>query len=223
MPRVAATVVVVLAALVALVMVLRPKDGAGSSGNGTEPVGGSGFTVVRNQPLHRVLLEAEAADEIALPAVVASAVEGPAGGASKQKCCYIGPEKWNDRWKKGQVEGEFRKGHEEARNPGFVRLVFEVPATADYVLWLRAYWVDDCGNSVDISIDGSRPGGLTGSTYGKWLWQPLRSIENDAVRLHLEQGKKHTLVICNREDDLYFDQILLLDASQPTDPVVIQE
>ncbi len=215
---------VVIVVLVAGVgWLLLQKVSGSPSGKEPQNTGEPGFTFVAADPGPRILLEAEAAKVIAPPAVVRSGDSGPAATASNGKCVYIGPEKWNEKYRNGQVEGTYDKGHEEARHPGFARYTFEVAEGASYALWVRVFWVDDCGNSIDISVNGSRPGALTGSTYGRWLWQSFRDVENERVTLALEAGKTYTLTILNREDDVYFDQILFVPADSPVDPVGIQE
>lgn len=175
---------------------------------------GNGFTIVKGGGEHQVILQAEDAKEVEAPAVVRSG-DGPVlNGASGGKCVYIGPEKWNEKWKNKQVEGVYKKGHEEAEHPGYACYRFSVPATGDYVLWLRAFWVDKCANSVAISINGSSPALLPDSNYGRWVWTPFKNIEGELIKIRLEKGKTQSLTICNREDDVYFDQILLRDASE---------
>ncbi len=219
-----AMILLLIAAIV--IYLVRPNNSVNHAPPPGHASGSSGFVISNQTGGMRVLIEAEDYREIAFPAVLAAGEPFPAtilSGASNGKSCYIGPEKWNDKWKKGQVKGEFRKGHEEARNPGFARYEFTVPEAGDYVLWVRAFWVDDCGNSIAVSIDGCKPVPLTGSTYGRWLWFKLRDIENEPLRIRLDKAKKHVITICNREDDLYFDQILLLGADLPVDPMGVEK
>jgi len=181
---------------------------------------GTSLTIVAPTTGPKVLLEAENFVEIAPPFSVPERT--PAGASGK--CLYVGPEKWNDNYQKGEIKVETRKGHEAAQYPGYARYEFEVPSTGDYTLWVRAFWVDDCGDSIEVSINGAAPKRLGGSTHGMWTWNRLSLSEGGPVLLRLEAGKTHTLVICNREDDLYLDQILLRGADRHwPDPVGIEK
>lgn len=172
----------------------------------------------------RIVLEAEAAEDIALPVQRMEGGGDIVAGASSGKCCWIGPDKWNESWKPGQVEGEWRLGREGAPYPGFARYTYSVPSTAEYTVWVRVYWVDDCGNSLYIGFGDS--GDLLpveSPNCGQWVWVQLRDAEMKPARVRLEQGE-HSLVICNREDNVYFDQILIRRADRTwPDPTGIEQ
>ncbi len=184
------------------------------------PAPQGGFTIVKGGAGgNRLLLAATQPKELEPPVAVRSGGEDVLAGAAGGSACYIGPEKVNGKPETAQ----YKKGHPLAVNPGFAAYEFSVPADDDYALWLRAYWVNDCGNSVSVSLDGSAPRTLSGSTYGRWGWNLFRTGDGEPARIHLTKGQTHRLTICNREDDLYFDQILLLgtDRTWP-DPTGIE-
>lgn len=85
-----------------------------------------------------------------------------------------------------------------------------VPKNGEYTLWIRAWWLDSCGNSIAISIDGG-PKRIIGNdrTYKRWHWVKCRA------KLKLEKGKR-TLTLANREDGVKIDQLLFT-----TDPEAI--
>lgn len=134
--------------------------------------------------------------------------------ASGGAALYVGPEKFNDNWKgklkTGEVEREPAQfGHADADAPGFARYTFRVPEDAAYEIWLRAFWVDDCGNSVDLALNDGPLMNITDSNVGRWTWRRLDTAERTARLFPLEAGRDHTLTLCNREDDCYLDQILI--------------
>lgn len=96
---------------------------------------------------------------------------------------------------------------------------FEVPEDGTYILWIRAYWSDECGNSVGIAIDDARPFSFgQDSTYKAWHWvkSPPR-----IKQLELSKGK-HRLEIINREDGVRLDQVLLVNTRRYV-PVDIED
>lgn len=182
----------------------------------------SGFTIKNTTPGDSaIILEGESAQRFTTPFSPSAQEGGTPAGASNEKSCYVGPEKWNEKWKSGQVKEECVKGHPSASTPGFARYEFDVKNEGNYEVWLRAYWVDDCGNSVTVIFGDpesdeyqSRPlSVIGGTTYGSWTWNRLNNSELDAQKVRLKTGK-NTLTICNREDDLYIDQILIRSADK---------
>lgn len=148
-------------------------------------------------------------------------------GARDGAALYIGPEKFNDTWKEKLDAGQVTRdpaqfGHPDATYPGFARYTFEVPETRDYELWIRAFWVDDCGNSVDLSVDDGPLWSMNDSNVGRWTWRRLETPERTPRRFRLDAGRSHTVVLCNREDDCYLEQLMLRDADagapDPVDP-----
>ena len=94
---------------------------------------------------------------------------------------------------------------------GHAEFEFNVDKSDTYVLYIRAWWPDGCGNSVLVSIDGKKAKPIEDSTNKIWHWVKLR-----LKKYKLDKGK-HTVVVTNREDGARFDQIVLTTeaASQP--------
>ncbi|MBI3831961.1 MAG: hypothetical protein HY291_20735 [Planctomycetes bacterium] len=71
-----------------------------------------------------------------------------------------------------------------------------------YRLWVRAWWIDGCSNSVAASFDGG-PEELVGNdgTYAAWHWVrgPLAELS----------AGSHALKLLHREDGIELDQLLL--------------
>jgi hypothetical protein len=83
---------------------------------------------------------------------------------------------------------------------------FEVAGKGDYYLWIRAWWLDGCGNSIGVQFDDG-PELVLGqdATYKKWHWVKLKGR---ASKIELAGGK-HALKLANREDGVAIDQILV--------------
>lgn len=83
---------------------------------------------------------------------------------------------------------------------------FTVDTKDTYYLWARVWWLDGCGNSLGMSINGEKEFTFgQDATYKQWHWvrAPLRLSQLD-----LNAGK-HTLRLSNREDGVAVDQILI--------------
>ena len=88
---------------------------------------------------------------------------------------------------------------------GDATLTFTLPSDGEYILWGRAWWDDECGNSLTLSIDDGRDFSFgQDPTYKTWHW--IRSTPR-LKQLKLTAGK-HTLKIKNREDGIKLDQVL---------------
>jgi len=98
--------------------------------------------------------------------------------------------------------------------PGRASYAFDVPRDDTYYLFLRAQWMDDCGNSLWVYIDqepwysiedqlGLNP---VQKTYS-WAWHPL-FLEGTLKGYKLKAGK-HTLWINVREDGPKLDQFVI--------------
>lgn len=110
--------------------------------------------------------------------------------------------------------------------PGKAFYEFEVPREDDYYVFLRAQWMDDCGNSVWIRCD-EQPyvmvqdniGKLSETSY-KWTWHPVRQ-EGAVPKVFRLTAGPHTLELNTREDGPKFDKLLVAtDATAPTEAVV---
>lgn len=162
-----------------------------------------------------LVLNTRDASEVEPPFTIKEGMIGASGG----KCFYIGPEKVNEKPETQQ----YKRGYLGAANPGYVKYRFKAPHTALYSVWVRVRWSDDCGDSLDICFGDNFFATIQGnsSKYDpKWIWLKAGSFDFPVTK-KLEQGKEYTLMICNREDDLYFDQILLIDADAEFEPADI--
>jgi len=135
------------------------------------------------QEAPRIVIEAEAADEIVPPVAV---FEDEQASGGRYLLAPEGPD------------------HQELSKGGSARYTFTVKKPGRYVLWIRKNWCCSCGNSLLVSVDGGKEFifGEDG-TYGRWDWARAIGKEFD-----LSAGQ-HTLLIKNREDGAKFDQILL--------------
>jgi len=141
-----------------------------------------------------IVLEAESATELEKPMVLvreASPPEGvtPVPGASAKAYLAI-------------PQGA---GNPPEVDAGKAVFEFDAPKAGLYILWIRAYWDDSCGNSVGVVINGGAPFMIEDTTYLTWHWvrspPRLRQLALPAGRVRLE--------LLNREDGIRIDQILL--------------
>lgn len=77
---------------------------------------------------------------------------------------------------------------------------FNVKTAGTYYIWARTFWANGCGNSVEVSVNGS-DGKILGEdgTYDAWHWVGGRA------RVTLKAGQ-NTLVLKNRETGVMVDQ-----------------
>ncbi len=141
-----------------------------------------------------LVFEAEAAHAVEAPMVVVDAANPPAGVVAVE----------------GASGGAYLAIPQGAGNPpevitGSAVFHIEVPAAGLYTLWLRAYWDDSCGNSINVRINDTAPFTMQDSTYQTWHW--VRSPPR-MRQLLLAEGPA-TLALINREDGVRVDQILL--------------
>ncbi|MHC4871390.1 MAG: hypothetical protein ACYTFY_06060 [Planctomycetota bacterium] len=164
-----------------------------------------------------LVIEAESAQRIEPPVQLKDGLPG----ASSGKCLYIGPEKVNEK----PETRKYKRGFLGAANPGYAEFSFTPPVTALYSLWIRVRWSDDCGDSLDICFADKFFATIQGNSakYNpEWIWLKAGNADLPLSK-KLEKGKEYRLLICNREDDLYFDQILLIDSASVIEPAGILE
>ena len=214
---------------------LDGHGGSGDSGQTDLPQTGSGFIRVAGGPVSQALIKLDMPDALSPPCPVEGmgpmrvirmgdaenlpiGAEAILSGASGEGLLYVGPEKYNDRWAETAEKEEGHRAayadffaHNDSPYPGFAQYAFQAPAAGEYEIWLRVYWVDDCGNSVSLSIDDGPLHVATHSTVGEWMWMRLMTGERRPRLFTLEEGE-HRLVLHNREDDCYLDRVLLRDA-----------
>jgi len=89
--------------------------------------------------------------------------------------------------------------------PGKVVFEINVPKAGQYNLWIRRWWMDSCGNSVFVMVEGSPTKHVFGeeATYQYWYWSKLKN-----ETLSLKAGVNR-LVLLNREDGIRLDQVCL--------------
>jgi len=151
-------------------------------------------------PAANLVLEAEDYIEIEAPFVRVEEASSPPAGV------VIVP---------GASKGAYAALPQGSGNPPEVtkgKLVYEVEIAEEgvYVLWLRAYWDDSCGNSVSVQIDEHPVFMVEDSTYKTWHWVKSPPRLN---QLRLSAGKIR-LSLLNREDGVRVDQILLTRSSR---------
>ncbi|OPZ31371.1 MAG: hypothetical protein BWZ02_00267 [Lentisphaerae bacterium ADurb.BinA184] len=143
-----------------------------------------------------VCLEAESAIEVTAPMLRTDIAFPPDGKSSAVLASSSG--------------GRYLEIPEGAGKPpeagGDATIEFTLDQAGTYTLWCRVWWLDGCGNSLGIAINGGKDFTFgQDATYKKWHW--VRSPPR-LEQLMLSAGK-HTLKLMNREDGIAIDQILL--------------
>ena len=154
---------------------------------------GLGLTILC--PAANLVLEAEAYLEIEAPFVWVEETSSPPAGV------VIVP---------GASKGTYVALPQGSGNPPKLtkgKLVYDLEIAEEgvYVLWLRAYWDDSCGNSVSVQVADHPAFMVEDSTYKTWHWVKSPPRLN---QLRLSAGKIR-LTLLNREDGVRVDQILL--------------
>lgn len=81
---------------------------------------------------------------------------------------------------------------------------FKVAKEGSYQLWGRAWWMDGCGNSFHMIVDGGPKNTISDGSYKRWHW--VRG-----PKVHLTAGA-HELKIANSEDGARLDQVFITPA-----------
>jgi hypothetical protein len=142
-----------------------------------------------------VCFEAESASVVAAPVEVS---HEPAASADQ-------PREESGASQQAYLEVKQGSGNPPAVTTGVARCEFTLPEDGTYLMWTRAAWHDECGNSVTIQIDDGTPFTVgQDATYKAWHWvkSPPR-----LPQLTLKSGA-HVLRIENREDGIKIDQVL---------------
>jgi len=102
-----------------------------------------------------------------------------------------------------------------------------VETAGTYRLWGRKYWRDGCGNSFNVSINGSKAIMLGGDgTYNVWDWCPLAetpSLKAGVNTIEVFQNKKERGV---NLDQLVLSRVLRWKPERPETPtpnVIVKE
>lgn len=149
----------------------------------------------------------QAGDAICLDAADPATLEAPVEVTAVTNA----PAEFREKIAKGLSGGRYLeiaqgKGYPPSVTAGVATYTFTIKQAGDYVLWLRAWWIDECGNSFSIHVDEAKPF-IFGedSTFKTWHWvrAPLR-----LKQLTLTPGT-HVLTVRNREDGVALNQILL--------------
>lgn len=129
----------------------------------------------------KVCFEAEKAAKIQSPLKVVGGKSGVSGGGYLEI-------PWDENKTKGIGEATYK---------------FNVKTAGTYYLWARSFWANGCGNSVEVSVNGS-DGKILGEdgTYDNWHWVGGRA------RVMLKAGP-NTLTLKNRETGVQVDQFFL--------------
>lgn len=112
--------------------------------------------------------------------------------------------------------------HDETKLKGEAVYRVKVPKAGTYVVWLRTWWLDGCGNSCRIAVNDLPPL-LVGedATYKVWEWRFARKAGTDTpLKLPFKEGV-NILRVLNREDGIKVDQILITSdtALRPVGPM----
>jgi len=126
-----------------------------------------------------------------------------------------------DGWIKDYGYEKVKESNAGGALPGKAFYDFEAPREGDYYIFLRAQWMDSCGDSVFLRVDDG-PYRMIEDTEGQasrgvyqWAWHPLRA-KGEPQAMHLAGGK-HRFELATREDGPKFDRILLAtDAGTPS-------
>ncbi len=80
---------------------------------------------------------------------------------------------------------------------------FNAKTAGVYYVWARSFWANGCGNSVEVSVNGS-PAKVLGEdgTYDAWHWVGGRA------KVQLKAGV-NTFVLHNRETGVKVDQFFM--------------
>ena len=85
---------------------------------------------------------------------------------------------------------------------GAARWNFPVTESGSYTLWARVRWIDGCGNTFFVRVNGGAPLILgNDAVYGKWHWVGVPGIK-------LQPGDTR-IELANREDGVAVDKLLL--------------
>ncbi len=106
------------------------------------------------------------------------------------------------------VEYPLKRPHAASENPavkgdgGHATYKVRIPARGQYLVWIRRWWQDGCGNSFFLSVDGGSPQTIQDATYQVWKW-------TKATQAYSLSAGVHTFKLQNREDGARCDQILI--------------
>ena len=231
----ASIIVVIALGLIAVLVFSTGRGGDSAADKGSKTTGKAVITFAQEVP--RVVTEAETA-KLEAPFVM---IDDPAasGGKAieipenpdatelnpKSKTADGKPAEW-EKVSKGEFAGQ------PLYPNGIARIPFTIKEDGEYVLWMRAYWLHGCANSLYFMIDPQKDpvdkdGNGTyddeiiptafdgGGTYKIWHWVQYGAHgQNKKPETFKLSAGQHTIVIYNREDGIRLDQILFAGYSE---------
>ncbi len=127
--------------------------------------------------------------KVCVEAEKASTVESPLKKVAKADKAWSGGGYIDIPWDRNKTKGI-----------GSATLKFNVKTAGVYYVWARTFWANGCGNSVEVSVNGSSPKILgEDGNYDKWHWV------GGKARVQLKAGA-NTIVLKNRETGVKVDQ-----------------
>lgn len=107
------------------------------------------------------------------------------------------------------TEYPLKRPHAASEDPeikgdgGYVLFKVKIPEQGQYVVWVRTWWYDACGNSFFLIVDDKPPQVVGGDgTFKVWKWRK-------APQPYALTAGTHTIKLQNREDGARADQILI--------------
>lgn len=96
---------------------------------------------------------------------------------------------------------------------GKVVLEFSVPKEGEYYIYPRVFWLGECWDSMEMSVDGGKGLLVTDTRYNHWHWVKFSSPDetSTAPRSFRLAAGRHTLMFKNREDGTRLDQVYITD------------
>lgn len=101
---------------------------------------------------------------------------------------------------KGYIEIPWDQNKSKGIGQATYRINVKTPGT--YYMWARTFWANGCGNSIEVSVNGSSRTLGEDGTYDNWHWVDTK------VRVNLKAGV-NTFVLKNRETGIRVDQFFL--------------
>jgi hypothetical protein len=107
------------------------------------------------------------------------------------------------------VEYPLKRPHATSENSaikgdgGYVLFKVKVPESGNWIVWVRGWWYDGCGNSYFLVVDDKPPQTVgQDATYRVWTWRK-------ASQPYALSAGTHTFKLQNREDGARADQLLI--------------
>jgi len=108
---------------------------------------------------------------------------------------------------KGYIEIPWDRN--ESKGTGDATFKVNVKTAGTYYLWARTFWLNGCGNSIGVSVNGSERILGEDGTYERWHWV------SSPTRVSLKAGQ-NVIVLKNRETGVRVDQFFLCQDGEYT-------